>query len=93
MSDSRKLELAVVLINLGTPDAPTPKAIRRYLKEFLSDPRVIDLSPLVWKLILNAFILPFRPRKLVESYKAIWTAAGAPLRAIGERQAVALQAQ
>ena len=81
----------VLLINLGTPDAPTAPAIRRYLAEFLSDRRVIELSPLLWQPILRGFILPFRPRKLVHAYEKVWTAEGSPLLAISRRQAAALQ--
>ncbi len=72
----------VLLINLGTPDAPTPKAVRRYLREFLSDRRVITTNPLIWQPILHLFILPFRPRKTAEAYKLVWRddADGSPLR-------------
>jgi len=69
----------VLLVNLGTPDAPTAPAIRRYLREFLSDQRVVDLPRALWWPILNGFILPFRPRRLAHSYGAIWTEDGAPL--------------
>ncbi|MBI3171721.1 MAG: ferrochelatase, partial [Hydrocarboniphaga effusa] len=83
----------VLLINLGTPDAPTPEAIRRYLREFLSDRRVVDLPRALWWPILHGFILPLRPRKLAHPYAQIWTAAGSPLltysqtlaRAVGEQ--------
>lgn len=69
----------VLLANLGTPDAPTPRAVRRYLREFLSDPRVIDLpAPARW-LLLHAVILPFRPRRAARQYASIWTAEGSPL--------------
>ena len=68
-----------MLINLGTPDAPTARDVRRYLREFLSDPRVIDMpAPLRW-LLLNLIILPFRPRASAHAYQAIWTAEGSPL--------------
>ncbi len=63
---------AVLLVNLGTPDAPTADAIRRYLKEFLSDPRVIDTSRLLWWFVLRLFILPRRPAQLIEPYSSIW---------------------
>ena len=69
----------VLLVNLGTPDAPTPAAIRRYLREFLSDQRVVDLPRALWWPILNGFILPFRPRRLAHSYGSIWYEEGAPL--------------
>jgi ferrochelatase len=83
----------LLLINLGTPEAPTAPAIRRYLAEFLSDRRVVELHPLLWQPILRGLILPLRPRKLVHAYKKIWTAEGSPLLAISRRQAAALQAQ
>ncbi len=71
--------LGVLLINLGTPDAPEAGAIRRYLREFLSDQRVVDLPPIVWQPLLHTVILPFRPRRLVHAYGSIWTKAGSPL--------------
>ncbi|HEX5361797.1 MAG TPA: ferrochelatase, partial [Fluviicoccus sp.] len=64
MKPARSAPLGVVLVNLGTPDAPTPEAVRRYLRQFLSDRRVIEIPPLVWKIILNLFILPFRPKRV-----------------------------
>src|SRR5512133_1422854 len=69
----------LLLCNLGTPDAPTPGAVRRYLREFLSDPRVIDINPVGRWLLLNLIILPVRPRKSAEAYRKIWTADGSPL--------------
>ena len=63
MKPARPAPLGVVLVNLGTPDAPTPEAVRRYLRQFLSDSRVIEIPPLLWKIILNLFILPFRPKR------------------------------
>lgn len=66
-------------MNLGTPDAPEPAAIRRYLREFLSDRRVVDLPRALWWPILNGFILPLRPRRLAHSYASIWRDDGAPL--------------
>lgn len=83
----------VLLINLGTPEAPTPAAIRRYLREFLSDDRVVDLHPWLWWPILNGIILRTRPRKLAARYAAIWTAEGAPLLAIGRVLAAGLRTQ
>jgi len=80
----------VLLINLGTPEAPTPKAIRSYLKEFLSDTRVVDIEPALWWPILNLIILNTRPKKLAAKYQAIWTAEGGPLVAIGKRQAAGI---
>lgn len=69
----------VLVVNLGTPDAPTPAAVRRFLAEFLDDPRVVDLPRLPWRLVLHGLILPFRPRRSARAYRAIWTAAGSPL--------------
>lgn len=83
----------VLLINLGTPESPTAPAIRRYLAEFLSDRRVVELPPLLWQPLLRGLILPFRPRKLVHAYEKIWTPEGSPLLAISRRQAAALQAE
>src|SRR5690554_6487092 len=69
----------VLFINLGTPDAPTPPAIRRYLAEFLSDPRVIEIPQPLWQIILRLFVLPRRPRSLAPRYKSIWWPGGSPL--------------
>ena len=70
----------LLLINLGTPDAPTTPAVRRYLREFLSDPRVIDINPIGRALLLNLIILPFRPAKSAAAYQKIWDAeTGSPL--------------
>lgn len=71
--------VAVLLLNLGTPDSPTPRDVRRYLREFLSDPLVIDTHPIVRALLLNLVILPFRPRRSAAAYQQIWTDAGSPL--------------
>lgn len=81
----------VLLVNLGTPEAPTASAIRAYLKQFLSDLRVVELPRLLWLPILYGFILPFRPRKLVHAYAKVWGEDGSPLMAISRRQANALQ--
>ncbi len=81
----------VLLVNLGTPEAPTPAAIRRYLAQFLSDRRVVELTPLLWLPLLYGLILPFRPGRLVHAYQKIWTDQGSPLLAIGKRQAAALR--
>lgn len=83
--------IGVLLINLGTPDAPEERAVRRYLAEFLSDPRVIEIHPLAWKPILHGIILRTRPKKSAEAYNKIWTNEGSPLRAIAHRQAEALK--
>jgi ferrochelatase len=81
----------VLLINLGTPDAPEARAVRRYLAEFLSDKRVIEIPSFAWKPILHGIILRTRPRKSAEAYNQIWTNEGSPLRVIAQRQAVALR--
>ncbi|MCW8196471.1 ferrochelatase [Proteobacteria bacterium 005FR1] len=81
----------VILMNLGTPAAPTREAYRSFLKEFLSDPRVVEIPRPVWWPILNLFILPLRPRKVAEAYKEIWDdELGSPLAAITKRQTAAL---
>ncbi len=84
-------KVGVLLINLGTPDAPEVRAVRRYLAEFLSDPRVIEIHPIAWKPILHGLILRMRPRRSAEAYNQIWTNEGSPLRVIAHRQADALQ--
>ncbi len=78
---------AVILVNLGTPDAPTRKAVRRYLKEFLSDPRVVEIPRLVWWFILNLIILPFRSGQSAAKYQMIWTKEGSPLKVHTQAQA------
>lgn len=82
----------VLLVNLGTPEAPTAPAIRRWLREFLSDRRVVQLPRVIWWPILYGFILPFRPRALVHKYVSIWTARGSPLLAVSREQQQALAA-
>jgi ferrochelatase len=77
---------AVVLVNLGTPDAPTAAAVRPYLKQFLSDPRVVEIPKAIWWLILNCIILPFRSAKSAEKYAAIWTKEGSPLKVHTKKQ-------
>jgi ferrochelatase len=84
-------KIGVLLINLGTPDAPEARAVRRYLAEFLSDPRVIEIPKLAWKPILHGVILRTRPRRSAEAYNKIWTNEGSPLRVIAHRQAEALR--
>ncbi len=81
---------AVLLVNLGTPDAPEEEAVRRYLKEFLSDRRVVSLPPIIWQPILRLFVLRSRPAKSAEAYAQIWSEAGSPLLAITREQAHAL---
>ena len=82
---------AVLYCNLGTPDEATPSAVRRYLKQFLSDPRVVEIPRLVWLPILYGLILPFRSSKSAAKYATIWTPEGSPLRVWTEKQALLLQ--
>lgn len=79
-----KPDIAVVLVNLGTPDAPTAVAVRRYLREFLWDRRVVEVPRLLWWLVLNLIVLVVRPRRLAKRYASIWTAQGSPLRVLTE---------
>lgn len=81
----------VLLVNLGTPDAPTPRAVRRYLAEFLSDPRVIEIPALAWKPILYGIVLPFRPARSARKYSLIWTDDGSPLLVHSVRQQTLLK--
>jgi ferrochelatase len=83
---------AVLLVNLGTPDAPTRSAVRRYLKEFLSDPRVVEIPRALWWWILNLAVLPFRSGQSAAKYAKIWLREGSPLKVYTARQADALQA-
>ncbi|MHA7821002.1 MAG: ferrochelatase [Erythrobacter sp.] len=82
--------IGVLLINLGTPDAPDPGSVRRYLKQFLSDRRVIEIPPIAWQPILRGIILNTRPQKSSEAYSKIWTERGSPLADITARQAEAI---
>ena len=81
----------VLLVNLGTPEAPTAKAVRDYLAEFLWDPRVVDIARPLWWLILHGAILRLRPAKVAKAYQSIWTDDGAPLLAISRRLTAALR--
>lgn len=85
------MKQAVILMNLGTPAEPTPKAVRSFLKEFLSDRRVVEVPKLIWWCILHGFILPFRSLKTAKGYKVIWEEGGSPLRLITQRQTEKLQ--
>ncbi len=82
---------AILLCNLGTPDAPTPAALRRYLAEFLSDQRVVEIPKPIWWLILHGIILRIRPAKSAAKYASIWTAQGSPLKVWTDKQAELLQ--
>lgn len=81
----------VVLVNLGTPEAPTTPAVRRYLKQFLSDSRVVEIPRPIWWLILHAVILPFRSGKSAAKYASIWSSDGSPLKVHTEKQAILLR--
>ena len=87
----------VLLVNLGTPEAPTTAAVRRFLKHFLSDPRVVEYPRLLWWLILNGIILRVRPSRSAEAYQKIWTENGSPLmlhsRALADGVRKQLEAQ
>jgi ferrochelatase len=83
--------IGVLLINLGTPDAPEAGAVRRYLAEFLSDKRVVEIPWFVWKPILHGIVLRTRPKKSAHAYRQVWTEEGSPLASITRRQSAALQ--
>lgn len=85
--------IGVLLVNLGTPDAPSPEAVKRYLAEFLSDPRVVEIPALLWQPILRGVILNTRPKKSAHAYRQVWTERGSPLAVITAEQAGALQAR
>ena len=76
--------LGVLITNLGTPDAPEKSALRKYLRQFLWDPRVVEIPRPIWLMILYGFILPFRPKRSAEAYAKIWTEDGSPLLRISE---------
>ncbi|MDO9064108.1 MAG: ferrochelatase, partial [Sulfuricella sp.] len=85
------VKTGILLINLGTPDAPTAAAVKTYLREFLSDPRVVETHRALWWLILNGIILNTRPKKSAEKYAQIWTREGSPLLVHTQRQAKLLR--
>ncbi len=85
--------IGVLLVNLGTPDAPDPASVKRYLKQFLSDRRVIEIPPVAWQPILRGIILNTRPKKSAVAYSKVWTDRGSPLADITARQAGALDEQ
>jgi len=85
-------QIGVLLVNLGTPDAPDAPSVRRYLAEFLSDRRVVEIPQILWQPILHGIILTTRPKKSAHAYAQVWTDEGSPLAAITRRQSEALQA-
>ena len=93
---ARPQRTAVLVVNLGTPEAPTASALRRYLREFLGDPRVVEVPRPIWWLILHGIILPFRAPRSAKAYATVWTDEGSPLlvltRRLGERLQQALSA-
>lgn len=92
-SHQRTPKIGVLVTNLGTPQAPTPKALRRYLKEFLSDPRVVETPRLLWWCILNLVILNIRPRRSAKAYQTVWTEQGSPLLTHTKAQCEAIRQQ
>lgn len=92
-ADRPTSRIGVLLVNLGTPDEPTAPALRRYLAQFLSDPRVVEIPRLAWLMILHGIILRTRPKKSAALYKSIWTSEGSPLLVISKQQKVAVQQQ
>ncbi len=91
-STSTNKEFGILMVNLGTPEAPTPKAVKAYLKEFLSDVRVVDAPRFIWWFVLRAILL-IRPKPVAKAYQSIWTKQGSPLLVISKKQAAALQQQ
>ena len=85
-----KPKVLIIIANLGTPDAPTAPAVRAFLKQFLSDQRVIEIPKILWAIILNAFVLPFRPRRVAEAYAQVWS-NDSPMREILFEQVESLQ--
>ena len=92
MSTATKAKVTVILANLGTPDAPTASAVRRFLDQFLSDSRVIEIPKPLWQIILRLFILPFRPKRVAHAYEMVW-GNDSPMREILLTQVTALEQQ
>jgi ferrochelatase len=90
-SHGQPAKTAIIYCNLGTPQAPTAPALRRYLAEFLSDPRVVEIPRFLWLMILHGIILRVRPAKSAHKYASIWTTEGSPLKVWTEKQSLALQ--
>src|ERR1700677_2918424 len=92
-SNDQSSKAGVLLVNLGTPTAPTARAVRPYLAEFLSDPRVIESPRWLWWLILHGVILRLRPSRSAHAYAKVWTDQGSPLRVGSEALAAGLQTE
>lgn len=86
----RQTKIGILLANLGTPDAPTPEAVKRYLKQFLSDRRVVDTSRLLWWPLLRGVILPLRSPRVAKLYASVWMEDGSPLMVYSRQQQQAL---
>lgn len=93
MEESSLRKTKVVLVQLGSPKSPSVKDVRSYLKEFLGDPRVVDINPILWKLILNLFVLPFRPKRSAQAYSRIWDGSSFPLIEITKEFALKVQGE
>lgn len=89
-TDNTTNKTGILLINLGTPEAPEPAAIRKYLAEFLSDPRVVEIPKFVWQIILRLFVLTKRPAAIAPNYKLVWLPEGSPLLVYGQKLSLAL---
>ena len=89
-SHHQQPKIGVLITNLGTPEAPTTPALRKYLAQFLSDPRVVEVPRILWKCILHGVILRIRPRRSAAAYKTVWTEQGSPLMTYTQAQHNAL---
>lgn len=92
MTPASKAKVTIILANLGTPDAPTVPAVRRFLKQFLSDQRVIEIPKLLWQVILNLFVLPFRPKRVAKAYAQVWN-QDSPMREVLFKQVQQMQSR
>ena len=88
---NKKANVGVLITNLGTPEAPTSTGLRNFLREFLSDPRVVEIPRVVWMIILHGIILRVRPKKSAALYKSVWTDEGSPLMVISKQQEVKIR--
>ena len=88
---NKKANVGVLITNLGTPEAPTSAGLRNFLREFLSDPRVVEIPRVVWMIILHGIILRVRPKKSAALYKSVWTDEGSPLMVISKQQEVKIR--